>query len=111
MIKRLLGCFVLSVMALAAADASGKWAGTFGQYPAAMELKQEGEVLTGNAGPAEGPMQQIEKGTIQAAAITFELETPLGRYQFKMELKGDEISGTAVSNGGGDTVKVDFKRS
>ena len=94
---------------LAAADVSGKWTGTAGEYKVTLELKQEGEKLTGTLAPNEGAPFEIEKGKVQGNVITFEL-SPDVRYQFKLELKGDQIKGTVVSDDG--TVRdMDLKRS
>ena len=107
MARRLFCCLFVLAMTLAAADASGKWTGTGGEYKVTLELKQEGEKLTGTLYANEGTPLEIEKGKVQGNAITFELN-PGARYQFKLELKGDQIIGTVVSDEG--TWDVDLKR-
>jgi hypothetical protein len=108
MVRRLLGCLFVLAMALAAAEASGKWVGTAGDYKVALELKQEGEKLTGTLAPNDGTPIDIENGKVQGGVITFELN-PGGRYTFKLELKGEQLKGTVVS-GDGITMDVELKR-
>jgi hypothetical protein len=108
MVRRLLGCLFVLAMTLAAADASGKWTGTAGEYRLTLELKQEGEKLTGTLAPNDGTPFEIEKGKVQGNVITFEVN-PSERYEFKLELKGEQLKGTVVS-GDGLAIEVDLKR-
>ena len=107
--RKLFCCLFVLTMTLAAADVSGKWAGTGGEYKITLELKQEGEKLTGTFGRVDGPPWEIENGKVQGNAITFELN-PSGRFQVKLELKGDQMKGT-VATPDGLTMEVEVKRS
>jgi hypothetical protein len=108
MVRRLVGCLFVLAVTLAAADASGKWTGPAGEYKVTLELKQEGEKVTGTLGETGGTPFAIENGKAQGNLITFEVN-PDERYQFKLELKGEQLKGTVVT-GDGLTIEIDLKR-
>ena len=77
------------------ADVSGVWHGTFSPQrpdgtfeegkPAYLMLKQEGNKLTGKAGPSEEESYNMENGAIDGGTVTFEL--PTGKFTMKVQLK------------------------
>src|SRR5689334_6310156 len=86
---------------LIAADATGKWTGTFtvptpnGEQtrPARLILKQDGTKLTGTAGPSDTEQHAIENGKAENGVITFELGDGDHRMRFALTHEGDEIKG------------------
>jgi len=83
---------------LAAADASGKWSGSFsdgsGDGSAYLILKQNGTQLTGTAGPDEERQWPIAKGTVTGTKLTGEVQNPNGTvYKFTLNLEGDKLKG------------------
>ena len=106
---------------LAAADATGTWSGTItvpnregGErtQPARLVLRQEGEKLTGTAGPSTTEQHSIQNGKAENGVLTFEL--PTGDFVMKFSLKqdGDQITGEATRSRDGrtETAKFAFKR-
>jgi hypothetical protein len=87
---------------LAAADASGAWAGTLsGKLPsgeertrsAHMVLKQEGDKVTGTAGPDAERQHEITNGKVDGDTVSFEIVTGEGTAKVSMKLAGDELNG------------------
>ena len=73
----------LAATALAAADVTGTWSGTLtpdgrDAGPALLILKQEGNAVTGTAGPDANETHPISKGMVENDTVTFEVETPGG---------------------------------
>src|SRR5689334_9649732 len=88
----------LATATLVAADVTGSWRGTLtpdggDAGPALLILKQEGNALTGTAGPDENERHPISKGTVDNDAVAFEVETPGGVMKFALVQKGDELTG------------------
>ncbi len=51
--------------------------GTFSEEtPAFLTLKQDGNKITGKAGPSEEESFPLEKGIIEGDSVTFEIATP-----------------------------------
>jgi hypothetical protein len=108
----------LAVGSLAAADLTGTWKGTFtpdgrDASPALLVLKQEGDVVTGTAGPDEGERHPIRSGKVQKDAVTFEVETPGGLMKFVLKQDGEDLTGeiTREREGQQVTAKLAVKRT
>ncbi len=92
--KRMLTIVFLLVIRAAAANLTGTWTGTFkvngGDHPVPqiVILKQEGDKLTGSAGPKPDEQYPIENGRVRAGRVTFELTT--GEWNFSYALKSDQ---------------------
>src|SRR5215467_6138765 len=72
--------------AFAATDVSGKWAGAT-MY---LILKQEGNKLSGSAGPTEKEqILTLENGKVEGDRVTFKT----GSFQVSLTLNGDEMRG------------------
>lgn len=122
--KRILSlAFVLFAASaiLLAADATGTWSGTFTvkgdgdspePRPALLVLKQDGDKITGTAGPNAEDQHPIEKGTIADGKITFEVAAGESIMKFSLVLNGDEISGDIQRDRDGEhqTAKLAVKR-
>ncbi|MDX2152765.1 MAG: hypothetical protein SFV54_18630 [Bryobacteraceae bacterium] len=108
-------CLVLAlVTTLAAGDATGKWKGTLtitnpqGEtrtLPAIMVLKQEGNVLTGTAGPEED-QQPIANGKVEGEEIRFDFDRDGGVMRFKLKLAGDYLAGEVTREREGQTQRA-----
>jgi hypothetical protein len=103
----------LATASLAAADATGKWTGNLviadgdGQpRPAYLVLKQEGNTLTGTAGPDAGEQHPIQNGKADNGTLTFELATGEAIMRFALKQDGDVISGDITRERGGETQKA-----
>jgi hypothetical protein len=108
----------LAAATLAAADVTGSWKGTFtpdgrDAGPALLILKQEGNAVTGTAGPDENERHPISKGKVENDTVTFDVETPGGVMTFALKQKGDELTGdvTRERDGQKQTAKLVVKRT
>jgi hypothetical protein len=118
---RLLVVLLLSSIALLA-DVTGKWTGTFdvtgpdGQVnsqTAYLDLKQDGQTLTGTAGPNESEQMAIRAGKVDGNKILFEVALEEGAViRFDLLLAEDHIKGNASGEAGGQklTAKLDVTR-
>lgn len=118
---RVLCCLLLSAIALLA-DVTGKWSGSFdvtgpeGQtqsHTAFLNLKQDGNTLTGTAGPNEGELMDIKAGKIDGDKITFEVVLDSGStIKFDLVLADEHIKGAASGEDDGRklTAKLDVTR-
>ncbi len=113
---RLICCLLLTAIALLA-DVTGKWTGSFdvtgpdGQTnanTAVLYLKQDGNSLTGTAGPSDEEQMNIRSGKIDGDKITFEVALENGPLiKFELSLVSEHIKGTA--NGEHDGQKLSAK--
>jgi hypothetical protein len=99
-VKHLL-VIALAAATLTAADATGTWTGTLtpsdGQPgPAHVVLKQEGDKLTGTAGPDASEQHPIQNGRAENGTLTFELQTGDTLMKVTLAQKGDEMTGSAA---------------
>jgi hypothetical protein len=90
--------FMLAAVSLLAADATGTWTGTLTraegeQGPAYLVLKQDGQKITGTAGPGSEEQHQIQNGKAEAGKITFEVPSENGSLKFVLTQEGDAIKG------------------
>ncbi len=104
---------------LLAADATGTWTGTFTvngdspePRPALLVLKQDGDRLTGTAGPDASQQMPIEKGKVEDGKLTFEVAAGESIMKFALVLNGDELSGEIQRERDGEhqTAKLAVKR-
>jgi hypothetical protein len=110
--------FSLFALTALAADATGKWSGTFapeGDNPsgAFVVLKQTGTTLTGTAGPDESQQWPIKNGKITGNKITGEVASPEGMvFKLDLTLEGDKIKGDVNATRDGQPMKatVDLTR-
>ena len=109
--KTLLGCLLLFSFTLSAADVTGKCTGSFDitgpdgetkQDHAFMNLKQNGDEITGTAGPNEERQWPISKGKIEGDKITFEVQTDEPILKFDLRLIDGHLK---VRQGAKRTVK------
>jgi len=119
--KRTVCCFLLSVVSLLA-DVTGKWSGSFDittpdgetkSESAFLNLKQDGNKITGTAGPNEDHQMDIKTGKIEGSKIALEVVLEDGNLlTFDLALVEDHIKGTAKGEMDGEkkTAKVDVTR-
>jgi hypothetical protein len=119
--KRTVCCLLLSVVSLLA-DVTGKWSGSFeitgpdGEIKsdtAFLNLKQDGNKITGTAGPNEDHQMEIKTGKIEGSKIALEVVLEDGNVlTFDLALVEDHIKGNAKGEMDGEkkTAKVDVTR-
>lgn len=113
--KRILITLVAATRLLAA-DATGKWTGTFqptGQQSstAYFVLKQDGTTLTGTAGPNPDQQHEIQHGKAEGSVVTFEVVAKT-TMKFVLIQDGDDLNGDATGEHEGQqqTAKVALHR-
>jgi hypothetical protein len=80
----------LTVTAALAADLTGTWSGGFkpegGEHdiPQLITLKQQGNALSGSAGPNSGEQYPIENGRVDGSNASFQVTT--GEWKFSYDL-------------------------
>ena len=124
--KTLVLVLIATALVLSAADANvaGKWSGSFSRTQpdgtsqsdtAIANLQQEGGRITGTAGPDEENSWPVEKGTIAADKVTFQVTDPRSGNLFKcaLTLAGDRLKGpmtVVMPDGPTFTVTLDLTR-
>jgi hypothetical protein len=101
-----------------AADAAGKWSGSFtpeGQEASTgmLILKQSGTEITGTGGPNAEQQYPLANGKIDGNKVTFDLQHPSGMVlKMALVLDGDTLKGDATANADGQAMKakLDLKR-
>ena len=96
---------------LVAADATGTWTGTLtrseGQTsPARIVLKQDGDKLTGTAGPDENEQGPIQNGKVENDELTFEVSRDNAVMRFHLKQDGDGMTGTVTRERDGQIQKA-----
>jgi hypothetical protein len=113
---------VLVGLAVADANVTGKWSGSFNtmgpngearESTALLVLKQTGPDITGTAGPTEDEQFAIQKGKIEGDKITLEVDHDGHTMKFDLVLTADRLTGEAkVSRDGQDLkAKIDVTRA
>ena len=105
---RTLLCFLmltaLTSIALADANVTGKWSGSFNtmgpngearESTALLVLKQTGPDITGTAGPTEDEQFAIQKGKIEGDKVTLEVDHDGHTMKFDLVLAADRLTGEA----------------
>jgi hypothetical protein len=101
--------FAVATAAAFAADATGKWTWTVNfngnEVTQTLELKQDGEKLTGTLLGRNNQKIEIKNGTIKNNELAFEIIREFNGNEFKQtykgKLDGDTIKGTSTGNRGG----------
>jgi hypothetical protein len=112
-----LSLLLAAAWTLSGADLTGKWSGTVDMkqdgeaqtIPVVMIVKQEGNKLTGTAGPEED-QHAIQKGVVDGDTVTFEVDSGEAIYYLEMKLDGDQLSGAAKVGADGEKMKIALKR-
>src|SRR5687768_10995045 len=82
----------LITVAAWAADASGKWTWTQrrqnNDVQMTLELKQDGEKLTGTVAGPDGNKTEIKEGTVKGADVSFVVVRNFNGNEFKINYKG-----------------------
>ena len=116
--------FVPALAAQTATSFTGKWEGTFTGVrpdgtegtpnPAAFNLTQKGDELTGTAGPPD-QQQPIVKGTVKDGKATFEVQRSNGGvYKFALSIVKGRLQGEMTNEADGSVRgrgKIDAARA
>lgn len=113
----LLSLLLLAAWTLSGADLTGKWSGTLDlkqdgeaqTIPVVMTLKQDGNAVTGTAGPEED-QHAISKGTVDGDTTTMEVDTGEDTYYLELKVDGDQLAGSVKKGTDGEKMKISLKR-
>ena len=121
--KRILFCFLISLLTLSAAELSGKWTGMVQiktpdgenmMVPLIAELQQKGQELSGTIGRSADEKKAIENGKVEGTKLSFQVSTSDSANPFKFELAATEAGLEGQMTGRVDqgqiTGKVTMKR-
>jgi hypothetical protein len=110
---KLVLAIALAASMLGAADATGTWAGSLtisgGEgrtLSAHLVLKQEGQTVTGTAGPNATEQQPIQNGKVENDQLTFELPMQESVMKFALKQSGDELTGDVTREREGQTQRA-----
>ena len=110
---------LVAALALSAADASGRWSGTYSSDSgdsgsAYVILKQSGSTITGTGGPDAGEQWPLTNGKITGNKVTGEVKNPNGTvYKIELTLEGDSLKGPIVvtmPDGRSEKARLEFTR-
>ena len=113
----LLTLLLAAAWTLSASDLTGKWAGTVDMkqdgeaqtIPVIMIVKQDGNKLTGTAGPEED-QHAIQKGLVDGDTITMEVDSGEEIFYLELKVDGDQITGAVKQGTDGEKMKIALKR-
>lgn len=113
----LVSLLLLAAWTLSASDLTGKWAGTVDMkqdgdaqtIPVIMIVKQDGNKLTGTAGP-EDDQHAIQKGVVDGDTITMEVDSGEDIFYLELKVDGDQITGAVKQGTDGEKMKIALKR-
>jgi hypothetical protein len=102
---------ILTAAGLLAADATGTWTGSLTrtdgeQSTAHLILKQDGEKVTGTAGPGPEEQYEIQNGKSAAGKITFDIPRENGAMKFDLKQEGDGMQGEILMEQDGEIRKA-----
>jgi len=106
---KLLFTSLLLTLSILAANLSGKWTGTFVDNAEKSKdegmmliLTQDGNSLTGTAGPNAGEQIAISNGKIDGANVTFDLKADEVNVHFALQLIDNHLKGQATAEVAGE---------
>jgi|HubBroStandDraft_2_1064218.scaffolds.fasta_scaffold313876_1 hypothetical protein len=113
----LVSLLLLAAWTLSASDLTGKWSGTVDMkqdgeaqtIPVIMIVKQDGNKLTGTAGPEED-QHAIQKGLVDGDTITMEVDSGEEIFYLELKVDGDQITGAVKQGTDGEKMKIALKR-
>jgi hypothetical protein len=113
----LLTLLLAAAWTLSASDLTGKWSGTVDMkqdgdaqtIPVVMIVKQDGNKLTGTAGP-EDDQHTIQKGLVDGDTVTMEVDGGEAIFYLELKVDGDQISGAVKQGTDGEKMKIALKR-
>ena|SRR5437667_200252 len=117
--KLLLTSFLLT-LSISAAGLTGKWTGTFidnsegnKSESAVMILTQDGNTLTGTAGPTADEQMAISNGKVDGNNVTFDVKTGEFTVHFTLQLMDKHLKGQAKAerNGESHSATLDLTRA
>ena len=121
-LSRLIGVLLFVIPLGAAEDFTGKWAGAFvstrsdgspDNEKIYMDVKQNGNEITGTAGPTETDQSPL-KGTVDGNKVAFDVRAEEGRLiiKFALVFSDGHLKGDAVAEVQGQkmTAKIDMER-
>jgi hypothetical protein len=117
---KLLLTSLLLTLSISAANLSGKWTGTFidtsegnKSESAMVILTQDGNTLTGTAGPNADEQMAISNGKVDGNNVTFDVKAGEVTVHFTLQLVDKHLKGSAKAeaNGESKSATIDLTRA
>ena len=109
--SRLLGSLLLFSLTLYASDVTGKWTAKVpmrdGPVDIVMEMKSDGERVTGTISSSEGTTDILD-GKLAGDQLTFAVESDTARFLVQGKVAGGEIRFTARRQGSESEQAMEF---
>jgi len=98
---------LLCAVFAAGADLTGTWTGSItpdgrNAEPLRFTIVQDGSKITGTGGPSEVEQYAIQNGQVKDGRITLQVMNKDRTFSFDLVVKGDELSGKAQLERGGE---------
>ena len=115
----LLVSILFSAVTLGAVNVTGRWSGTMklkskDSESAYLILKQDGDKLSGSAGPGESEQRPFEGGKVEGNKLTFDVSLGggPGSFHFDLQVQRDQLTGQVRRTGEGlnEAGKISVKR-
>jgi hypothetical protein len=117
---KLLLTTLLLTLSISAANLTGKWTGTFidasegnKSETALVNLTQDGNTITGTAGPNEGEQLPISNGKVDGNNVTFDVKAGEVTVHFALQFIDKHLKGSAKAeaNGESKSATIDLTRA
>ena len=111
---------LMGVLCAAGADLTGNWKGQVNRPDGTprtqvnLELKQDGEKITGRIGANDGDTAAIEKVKLEGDKFSFEVIGGSATYKISLEVAEDAMKGSVVREADGQTspaMPLELKRA
>lgn len=107
---KLLLTSLLLTLSISAANLSGKWTGTFidtsegsKSETAVVILTQDGNTLTGTAGPTTEEQMALSNGKLDGNNVTFDVKAGEITVHFTLQLVDKHLKGSAKAEANGES--------
>lgn len=98
-----LATILLTAVVALAGDFSGRWQGKLSvsasEMPGYLVLKQDGEQITGTAGPDAQNQVKLTQGSVKDEEATIEAKPGASVLRFVLRLKDDKLTGDVFEDG------------
>ena len=111
---------LMAVLCAAGADLTGNWKGQVNrpdgtpQTPVNLELKQDGDKITGQIGAGNGDTAPIDKVKLEASKFSFEVMAGSATYKITLDVAEDAMKGSVVREADGQAspaMPLELKRT
>lgn len=108
---KILLCIAMLTSLAAAADLSGKWRGVLispggEEEDVVLTVRQNGETLTGDIGPASHDRADIREGKVTGDEVTFQVAANRFTFHVRLKATGGELKGDVTRAAPGEEPQI-----